>query len=447
MRNYIAGCLRVGRDERYINTALAHKTTVIITIIIMFFSTLSIAVFAHLAAAAAQRRSASNSQSNIVLPAHLGPYPVSIYEHEVKTSRPDPLAPTPQLRRLMITVYRPFLDNFTCPLEYQSQIQYVPPVVTEAILSSLPLNLTSSAFAPMRLLNCSRPVPSSSPSGPLLLFSHGYGGTHQFYASITQAAASSGYTVVAIDHTYEAAAVVFPDGFVAYTSNVTDAYDQNLEGENFLLAVRVNDTVSVLDAIERGDVPGLGSYSNTSAGPSNSSNPGVSRNLTSSSPLRAVMYGHSFGGSTAVQAAALDARILAAANIDGPFYGPIANGTVLKPLFLMSSAPQEAAADWPAYYPTHIRGWKTWVRPNNTEHYSFTDLPLLTDLLNLRGSIVPSDLTGTVDSRRLQEIMWRYTLQFFDYVLKEMAPDLLDEPSSDFPDVEFVGHAEAGLGQ
>lgn len=183
----------------------------------------------------------------------------------------------------------------------------------------------------MKLVNCSRPVPPSSPSGPLLLFSPGYGGTHNGYASILQVAASSGYTVVAIDPTYEAAAVVFPDGYVAYPSAATNAYDSTHSGQNFLQAVRIADAVSVLDAIERGNVPGLGRYSNSSCNPNSTS-------ACSSTPLRALMYGHSFGGSTAVNVAAADARVLAAANIDGPYYGPVVNGTVRKPLLMMQSA-------------------------------------------------------------------------------------------------------------
>ncbi|KAL9093921.1 MAG: hypothetical protein Q9165_003844 [Trypethelium subeluteriae] len=423
-------------------------------------SVLSIVILAlsHLAWSAEPTTTTSDPQSNIVLAAHLGPYPVSIYEYEVKTLRPDPLAPTAQLRRLMITVYRPFLDNLTCPLEHQSRVPYAPPIVVAAVLNLLALDISSSNassfLAPVQLVNCSRTIPSSSPSGPLLLFSHGYGGTHHFYASTLQAAASSGYTVVAIDHTYEAAAVVFPDGSVAYTSAANNAYDDSgLDGQNFLQAIRIADTVSVLDAIERGDVPGLGRYSNDSSsggssnGSSADSSPNSTSNSSSSKPLRAVMYGHSFGGSTAANVAASDARVLAAANIDGPFYAPVANGTVRKPLLLMASSPQDVATDWPAFYPTHVRGWKTWVRPNDTVHYSYTDLPLLVDLLDLRGAVVPEELTGTVDGRRLQEIVWRYTLQFFAYVLKGVTPDLLDGPSAEFPDVEFVGHAEAVTGQ
>ncbi|CAG8249477.1 unnamed protein product [Penicillium salamii] len=395
----------------------------------------------HLALAAEPART---SQSNVILATQLGPYPVSIYDHEVKTLRPDPLAPAPQLRRLMITVYRPFLDNLTCPPEHQSQIPWAPPVVAAALLQGL-LSDTSSSnvssiLAPVKLVNCSRPVSPSSPSGSLLLFSPGYGGTHHAYASILQAAASSGYTVVAIDPTYEAAAVIFPDGYVAYPSAATNAYDSTHSGQTFLQSVRIADATSVLDAIEHSNVPGLGGYSNSSCNTNSTS-------ACSSKPLRAIMYGHSFGGSTAVNVAASDTRVLAAANIDGPHYGPVVNDTVSKPLLMMQSAAlPPAAADWPTFYPDHVRGWKTWVRPNNTVHYGYTDLPLLADLLGLHGTVIPQDLTGSVNSRRLQEIVWRYTMQFFGYVLSSATPDLLHGPSAEFPDVEFVAHANAGTG-
>lgn len=401
--------------------------------------------------ALAQAAPTSPSQPPVVLPAQLGPYPVSIYQHEVKTSRSDPLAPTPELRRLMVTIYRPFTDNFTCPLAHQSDVPYIPPIVATALFSALPLGSTalgasssdaSSILANVKLVNCSRPIPASSSSGPLLLFSPGYGGTQYGYASILATAASSGYTVVAIDPTYEAAAVVFPDGYIAYPSAATQEYDNSTSGVNFLQAVRIADAVSVLDAIEDGELPGLGGYTSSR----NKSRPDYDSSSSPASPnppLRALMYGHSFGGSTAVNVAFLDDRVVAAANIDGPHYQPVSNETIDKPVLMMqSSTMSPAAADWPTFYQSNLRGWKTWVRPNNTAHYSFTDLPLLADLLGLRGTVFPEQLLGTVDSQRLQEIVWRYTLQFFDYVLKDTASGLLKGPSGEFPDVEFVGHAE-----
>lgn len=354
----------------------------------------------------------------------------------------------------MVTIYRPFLDSFTCPLEHQSHVAYIPPVVANSLFSALPLDTSSlgassinvsSILADVKLANCSRPVPSSSASGPVLLFSPGYGGTKYGYASILRTAASSGYTVVAIDPTYEAAAVVFPDYYVAYPSVATQEYDNSTSGVNFLQAVRIADAVSVLDAIEGGELPGLDRYA-SSRNQSKKGNDSSSSSTSPDPPLRALMYGHSFGGSTAVNVALVDDRVVAAANIDGPYYDPVANETINKPVLMMqSSTLSPAAADWPTFYQSNLRGWKTWVRPNNTAHYSFTDLPLLADLLGLRGTVFPEELVGTVNSQRLREIVWRYTLQFFDHVLEDTASDLVKGPSGEFPDVEFVGHAEEGV--
>jgi pimeloyl-ACP methyl ester carboxylesterase len=381
------------------------------------------------------------SQLNVVLPARLGPYPVSIYQHEVKTSRPDLLAPTPQFRRLMTTIYRPFLDTFACPLEYQSRIDYISPLVATALLGSLPQNSSalgdpymnlSSLLANVKLDNCSRPISSSSSSSsvdsPILLFSPGYGGVVSGYASILNTVASSGYTVVAIDHTFEAAAVIFLDGYVAYPSNTTNAYDSTTSGQNILQAVRIADAVSVLNAIGNGTLPGLSHHAG-------------SRNTSSS--LRTAMFGHSFGGSTAVNVALVDARVIAAANIDGPYYPPVSNGTMSKPVFMVqSSTLSPTESDWPTFYKSNLRGWKSWVRPDGTEHYSFTDLPQLADLLGLRGTVFPEKLIGTVDGQRLQEIMWRYMVQFFGLVLDHTPADLLGASSAEFPDVKFVAYQE-----
>ena len=156
------------------------------------------------------------------------------------------------------------------------------------------------------------------------------------------------------------------------------------------------------------------------------------------------MFGHSFGGSTAVNVASLDARVIAAANIDGPYYDPVANGTISKPVLkIQSSALPPTAVNWPTFYNSSARGWKTWVRPKNTAHHGYTDLPALADLLDLRGTLFPEQLIGAVNSRRLQEIVWRHTQDFFAFALNGTDSMLLKGPSAEFPDVDFVAHAEA----
>jgi hypothetical protein len=57
---------------------------------------------------------------------------------------------------------------------------------------------------------------------------------HHGYRSKLQTAVSSGYTVDVIDLTYEAAAVVFPNGYTAYTSSATNAYSNFKSDRNFL---------------------------------------------------------------------------------------------------------------------------------------------------------------------------------------------------------------------
>ena len=170
-------------------------------------------------------------------------------------------------------------------------------------------------------------------------------------------------------------------------------------------------------------------------------------------PLRAVMFGHSYGGSTAVNVAAQDARVVAAVDMDGTPYPPVANATMRKPVLLMQSG-QNSPATWnytlvhsinfAAFYAYHVSGWKTWVRLDDAAHYSFTDLPLLADLVGLRGNGLSEELLGTVNSRRMLETVWRYTQEFFAYLLRNETSDLLGGPRAEFPDVQFVGHAEAG---
>jgi hypothetical protein len=57
---------------------------------------------------------------------------------------------------------------------------------------------------------------------------------HHGYRSKLQTAVSSGYTVDVIDLTYEAATVVFANGYTAYTFSATNAYCSSTSDRNFL---------------------------------------------------------------------------------------------------------------------------------------------------------------------------------------------------------------------
>jgi hypothetical protein len=64
--------------------------------------------------------------------------------------------------------------------------------------------------------------------------SNTFSGMHHDYRSKLQTAVSSGYTVDVIDLTYEAATVVFANGYTAYTSSATNAYSNFTSDRNFL---------------------------------------------------------------------------------------------------------------------------------------------------------------------------------------------------------------------
>lgn len=405
--------------------------------------------------ASAQLLGGDNS-SNTLVNSQLGPYPVTINEYEIKTTRQDPLADSPELRRLLVAVYRPHLDNFTCPDEYQTYIPYGPPVVNAAMLDSLAIygNYTvndqvtkrstkAELFNQATLLNCSRPFEPSAPSGPIVIFSPGAKGVHNFYTGLLQSVASSGYTVVAIDHTYESVAQVFPDGTVAMQSKkAQEYYDVAHLNVAALQPVRSNDVTDVLDAIENGEVPGLGSYTKTDTNSTKTSNTNCSD--STSKTLRVAAYGHSLGGSTAQNALVFDSRVVAAINIDGPVFGPATNASTSKPFLILGSEELSPVALAPQMSEIYNRynGWKSWTWVNNTVHYGFTDLPVFADAFNLRGDYFPEVFTGSIGSARNQETHWRMSVSFFDYVFKGIKPDLLVAPLPQYPDVFLKAYAE-----
>ena len=390
-----------------------------------------------------------DNSSNTLINSLLGPYPVTINEYEIKTTRQDPLADTPQLRRLLVTVYRPHLDNFTCPDEYQTYVPYAPPIVNAAILDSLSIygnytvngeitNRSTKAepFDQARVLNCSRPFERSAPSSPIVLFSPGSKGVHNFYNSLLQSVSSSGYTVVAIDSTYESVAQVFPDGSVALQSEKAKKdYDPSNLNLAALQTVRSDDMTDTLDAIEDGKVPGLGPFVKTN---------NTNRSDSKAKTLRVAAYGHSLGGSTAQNALVFDSRVIGAINIDGPVIGPATNATTDKPFLILGSEELSPTSLAPQLLPifNNYTGWRSWTWVNNTVHYGFTDLPLFADAFNLRGAYFPQVFTGSVGSARNQETHWRMIVPFFDFVFKAIKPDLLIASLPQYPDVFLKAHAE-----
>ena len=367
----------------------------------------------------------------------LGPYPVTISEHEVKTNRTDVLAPKSQMRRLMVTVYRPHTDVFECPLENQVYFPYAPSAVAHGLNDQLSgkYGVRTADYESFKLVNCTLPDNNASSESPLVLFSPGLQSSRYVHASVLQAVASSGYTVIAVDHPYDAVAVVFPDGdVVPYNLTGLDAIDPNTDPDAYghyigdsLQPVRVADLVSVLDAIQTGVL--LRDFSPA----------------RKTRPLKAAVYGHSLGGSTSAGAIAADPRFVGGINMDGSFFGDVQNLTnITVPFYQMGEQIADQIPGWTDFY-AHLKGWKTLTAYNNTRHLSFTDLPLIVDALDKRTGPESNGtflLAGAIGSERNLLLDWSHTVSFMDFVLKGEKPTILEKPSFAYPDVRLVGHAD-----
>ncbi len=140
---------------------------------------------------------------------------------------------------------------------------------------------------------------------PVLIFSHGMGGFRTQNMFQVEELASHGYIVVGIDHPYDAAITVFPDGRIIQ-QNPTPVFS-NAENDQHIM-LWADDASFVLDKVaelESNDPQGR---------------------LTGRVDLgRIGMFGHSYGGALAYQMLMQDSRIKAAMDMDGALFGEYAS--------------------------------------------------------------------------------------------------------------------------
>jgi predicted dienelactone hydrolase len=175
------------------------------------------------------------------------------------------------------------------------------------------------------------------------------------------------------------------------------------------------------------------------------------------------IYGHSFGGTTAVEACRRDARCLASIVIDWRLQGEISEVGTSKPIMLLDAewlsfeklaqevletsgqTLPEAAFDGlkqiydsrettnamlldmsPDAYHVIVEG---------TRHYSFTDVILIANIQPAIYAAISSK--PSIDAERGERVIGDYILAFFDTYLKGEPSPLLDGASDDYPEVHL----------
>jgi hypothetical protein len=249
------------------------------------------------------------------------------------------------------------------------------------------------------------------------------------YRSVSMALMARRDLVVAIDHTYDADQVEFPDGRVE-TFAITGDIDDALIAKT--LAVRTADTRFVLDqltAINAGHNP-------------DAERRRLPPTLTGAFHLpRTGMIGHSLGGATAAAALRADHRLRAGVNLDGSLLAPATTGTD-RPFLLFGSDPGPGPEDpsWDQFWNSQ-RGWRRELTLTGCTHTSFTDLETLLPQAAPALGITPSQITqaiGTLDPHTAIHTQRTYIRAFLDLHLRHHDNHLLQASSPRYPQIRFI---------
>ncbi|KAK2608548.1 hypothetical protein QQS21_002894 [Conoideocrella luteorostrata] len=348
--------------------------------------------------------------AGILVPPPTGPYAVASKVQEIidPNRTEDPILPDSRSkgRRLLFSVFMPVKkpEKQYCRVDI---VPYMTPKVATdygkqaaaAGLSSDLYSVFSMEFCNLNHISPCGGAGRSTPKYPVVLFTPGLGESRMLYGAGARSLASHGYVVVTVDHPYETNFVEFPDGTSIQGHNIAGNDTAAIER---LVEVRTADLSFLIDQLHNRTLvkPLLGSFSG-------------SLDLS-----RLVVYSHSLGGAAAATLTRTNKRVLGGIDIDGQLVNPIKSLRLNKP-FLLAGRYNHSSTDptWNQFWP-HLTGPRMELAINGTAHGSFTDRPLLVSALSLPESAMKSveGLIGSIDGRRLDEIVNGVLISFFDYV-------------------------------
>lgn len=173
--------------------------------------------------------------SCVVVRGPSGTHPVAYsVEALIDEARWDPLAPAgePQKRRIVVSTFSP-LHDITGESQPGEPIPYLPHATAstyKVILESLQLpNYLFDGFELQFHHSTSQKYNSSNYEYPVIIFSPGFATSRLLSSAQAQSLASHGFTVITVDHPYDATVVEFPSGEVVYGYNISDFSDDLAE--------------------------------------------------------------------------------------------------------------------------------------------------------------------------------------------------------------------------
>ena len=240
---------------------------------------------------------------------------------------------------------------------------------------------------------------------PIVIYSHGHQSLKIANTFQAEEIASNGYIVIAPDHTYDAALTIINEDKIIYTRSKLPNSDEEAEDSEMIkrvkeqLNIRVEDISFVIDKM-------IEKFSKD-------------KQFNQSADFENIgIFGHSFGGCTAIMAANNDNRIDAILGLDAyflPLPNYIIDKDINKPFVHLG---QTSWGDSNNY-----ELMKIWGSNNNqnsfhfsvegSKHNDFTDFSQFTKLTRKFGS-------GKVPQKIMRNIMNDVMLQFFNFHLKSI---------------------------
>lgn len=367
----------------------------------------------------------------ITLPAPTGHFPVArttfAWTNNEATAE-VPSAPGSK-RQVLVWMWYPASPSYASP-----QTEYLP-APWRAALAKGQGRFLRSFFkrdpAVVRTHSVSdAPVSSEQARYPVVLLRSGGSALTTDFTTLAENLASHGFFVVGFDAPYRSFVVVLPDG---RTVNRYPAYNvENANGNladpliGKLLAMWIADTKFVADQLQRmNDDPASRFAGRIDLG-------------------RLGMFGHSFGGATALQFCHEDARCKAAVDMDGIPFGSVVQQGLEKPcMFLMSDHSRERPDPSSRQILSEIQSiydrapaeerWHVVIRTAN--HFSFSDQILLNSHIATRilSSIIGF---GRLDGRRGLAISADYVQTFFDVYLNGAPASSLADMAKKYSEVQ-----------
>jgi hypothetical protein len=356
----------------------------------------------------------------------------------VDSTRGDTFTPAPNdLRQLPVRIWYP-ADNDGHAARVTAYPK--PRVLAEALTSALPGGKTpafvfTSLGSGLTWARADLPVTGAERSFPLLVFSHGLGTSPAHYGFEMAELASHGYVVVSVEHTHTSTGTLLQNGEVVNTRPEDSKVLQTDSTATTMADLWAADGRFVIDrmfALARNDPRQMltGRIDTTRVG----------------------YFGHSFGGTTAANVMAADARVLTGINMDGYLAGRAWINGLDRPFLQMRSdsidinaIPEEQLkqvgitrddlrnliVDWNRRTVSVIRGGGSEVHIKGTAHMNYSDLPLwsppVSRMIQQAGSIAP---------RRAHRIINEVTLAWFDRNLKGKGPTI-EELVTRYPELEL----------